>query len=100
MDVKKIKNHTEKTWFIGTDVLVEGRLKENKDLELMEKGLNASLVGQYGSLYHVSEEAEYRTPEYKKHGYSDLFCSIIEEAHRRGYKWIVFDCDIPTEFKE
>ena len=93
MKPSNIADNTEKTWFLGTDILPES------DLELMEEGNEASFVREEGAIYRVSEvviEHDY----YGIAGYSNTFRNIVKEAHKRGYMWLFFDCDITTEVKK
>jgi len=90
MKVQDIKDYTEKTWFLGTDIL------EKRDLELMLEEVETSLCRAEGAMYHVSDEECIRN-DYATNGYSLIFCEIVEEAYRRGYFWLFFDCDIETK---
>ncbi len=87
--VKKIKNNTEKMWFLGTDVL------EEKDWQLMEENKGTSFSRDEGAIYYV----DFFT-EFKEMGYSSRFLDLIIEAKKRKYIWIFFDRDITTTYKK
>ena len=91
----KIKDNTERIWFLGTDLLED---TEN-DLFILDRGLGVSYhhVGHYASIIHVREEIDELVTEFDGYSYSEKMIAIICEAHRRGYKWIAFDRDIETE---
>lgn len=89
MRVSRIKDYTEKTWFLGTDILFV------ECLQLLENKEVCSLVGQYGSMINVDKCLDVEiltdqlTPNIK---------AILKEAKKRGYCYIFFDCDIETTF--
>lgn len=84
-----LKDYTEKTWFLGTDIL------EEQDLELMNQQMGTSFERPEGAIYHVP--AIDAIPDYYKDlGYSPYFQELIKEAHKREYIWIFFDCDIES----
>jgi len=93
IDIKKIKNYTEPTWFLGTDIV------EEQDLKLMEEKMGTTLWMPEGAVYHVPVLKELNCSKYYSEllGYSKTFQAIIEEALKRGYIWVFFDRDIATE---
>lgn len=100
MDITKIRDYTERTWFIGTDVLSREDVpdEDNIDLNLMENGSEATMHSEWCAMYQCSYIPEL-IKEYKNVGYSDRFCEIILEGQRRGYSWIIFDRDLQTKVK-
>lgn len=86
-----LEDYTEKTWFLGTNIL------EDKDLGLMEKAEGTSFVRAEGAIYHVGVlDVPGCENHYKDLGYSQYFQDVVEEAHKRGYIWIFFDRDIES----
>ena len=61
----KIKDYTEKTWFLGTDVV------ENEDLELMEKNKCTTFSCEEGAMYYLGHDS-----------------NILEKMHMTGYSLI------------
>jgi len=98
IDVKNMRDYTEKVWFLGTDTLEEE--KDDSDLRLMDKHLVAHSYSEgVGTFFRVPPDDYYENflVELEAAGYSPRFISIIKEAHRRGYMWIYFHPDIETE---
>ena len=90
---KNIKDYTEKTWFLGTDILDQ---EGSQDLDLMNDGVATIFEREEGAIYVVPQDKD-RKNFYSSQGYSDYFQSIIDEAQQRGYQWVFFDRDIETE---
>jgi hypothetical protein len=84
-----LKDYTEKTWFLGNNLLSES------DLSLMEQGEGTSFVREEGAIYHVPVINDF-PDHYKSLGYSKYFQEIIKEANKRKYVWIFFDRDIES----
>lgn len=89
----KLGDYTEKTWFLGTDILDD---ENTKDLELMSQGVATSFNREEGAIYNTNEEFQ---REYKEKGYSPYFQEVIKEAKNRDYEWVLFDRDIETKAK-
>lgn len=87
--VTELKDYTEKMWFLGTDIL------EEKDLTLMEDRIGTSFERPEGAIYHVGVLQEFPN-HYKNLEYSHRFQEILQEAYRRNYVWVFFDCDIES----
>ena len=90
----KLVDYTEKTWFLGTDILDDER---TKDLELMSQGIATSFYREEGAIYNTQESFQ---ESYKQEGYSPYFQEVIKEAKSRGYDWVFFDRDIETSSKK
>lgn len=90
MQVKKISDYHEKMWFLGTDILPQS------DLDLMDIGLKASFVREFGAIYYTHPDFCFEECGYDD--YSSTFKSVIKEARKRGYVWVFFDCDIQTQY--
>ena len=88
-DVSKLEDYTEKTWFLGTNIVKE------QDLTLMEDKIGTSFSREEGAIYHVGVIEQFPS-HYKELGYSKQFQEIIKEAHNRGYAWIFYDRDIES----
>ena len=102
IDVKNMRDYTERVWFLGTKILSDEDGEETHDLILMDEGREARFnkTGGPAVFYHVplvDDHYQYFIEKVKGWGYSERFVSIIDEAHRRGYVWIYFDRDIETE---
>jgi len=111
--VKKMRDYTEKVWFLGTDALycTDDTSAAEADCRLMDAGVcvradepesnrNPDLDDYPGAFYRPSPNEDYfleQLRELKEAGYSHRFRSIFLEAHRRGYVWIYFHPDIETE---
>lgn len=86
-----IKDNTEKTWFLGTDLFETSPV----DLDLMEQGLGAMMDCDEAAMYatsHIKEDENF----YARLGYSVYFQEIIKEAIKREYAWVIFDRDIES----
>lgn len=95
--VGKLADYTERTWFLGTDVLVE----DCGDLTLMESGRGASFSREEGAIYHVgcqdNDDFQSDLDDREVWGaYSNRFKDVLMEARNRGYTWVFFDCDITS----
>lgn len=94
--VKALFDNQERTWWLGTDCL------EDSDLKLLTGSSAASYqhVEGYASIMHVPQDDSDYAAEYwkglEKVGFSARFVSILQEAKRRGYAWVVFECEIET----
>lgn len=93
--MKKIKDNTEKMWFLGTDIL------EDKDLIMMENSLFASFSRDEGAIYHVENtlKALLSDQVIGNIRYSETFSDLFKEAKKRKYEWIFFDRDIQTDIE-
>lgn len=94
MHPSNIQDYTEKTWFLGTDILDH---KNSRDLDLMEEGKVASFTRDEGAIYSTLPDF---LADMKKEGYSTYFQELMKEARKRGYAWVFFDRDIETGFKK
>ncbi len=91
LNPSNLKDYTERTWFLGTDILDEG-----KDLTLMYNGVSASFTREEGAIYSTSQMAILQC---KKMGYTDYFIEVLEEAKKINYDFVLFDRDIISEVK-
>lgn len=89
LDVKLIADYTEKSWFLGTNLLPE------TDLELMEEEIGTSFTREEGAIFHVGV-LDLFPNYYRDLGYSEVFQEIMEEAKTRSYAWIFYDRDIDS----
>ena len=86
-----LKDYTEKTWFLGTNIL------EENDLNLMEEEIGTSFTREEGAIYYVNViDTPLLENYYKDLGYSDYFQDVIKEAKKRDYVWVFFDRDIES----
>lgn len=90
--ISKLKDYTEKTWFLGTDIL------ESQDLDLMEKQICTSFEREEGAMYYIGHETNL-LEKFHMAGYSETFLSVVNEAFKRKYVWIFFDRDIESCYK-
>ena len=88
-DASKLEDYTERTWFLGTNILLE------IDLTLMEDKVGTSFERDEGAIYHVGVIEQF-PKHYQELGYSKQFQEIVKEAHKRGYAWIFYDRDIES----
>lgn len=99
IDVKNMRDYTERVWFLGTDVV------EESDLELLDRNVLARCWHPEqewypGNFYRLSPDTPYfkeYLKELKTVGYSHQFRAIMLEARKRGYLWVYFHPDIETE---
>mgnify|MGYP007088045765 CR=1 FL=1 len=89
LDVKLIADYTEKTWFLGTNLLTE------TDWDLIEKEIGTSFTREEGAIFHVGV-LDLFPKYYRELGYSEVFQEIMEEAKTRSYAWIFYDRDIDS----
>jgi len=92
--VANIKDYTEKSWFLGTDIL-ENENGNANDLRLMRNGTRVCEAFETGGRYYLHREDFDR--DLLNAGYSDYFIELVKEARRRGYIYLHFDCDIETK---
>lgn len=99
IDPKNIRDNEEKTWFLGTDLLMLEDVDDAEiaDLRLMDAGVYAAMTNEYAALYVVRGDYKEWTNDLLSAGYSPYFVTVMQEAARRGYKWVHFDRDIQTE---
>lgn len=102
IDARDIRDHTERIWFLGTDLFDE----DAPDLRLMDEGVcvHSNAVGHPdffpGVFYRVPPDEDYfweYIEKLRNFGYSSDFMGIIHEARRRNYLWIYFHPDIESE---
>lgn len=93
-----IKDFSQPTWFLGTDILDE---KGSNDLNLMDQGVGTSLNREEGAIYYckIIEEEGYEK-EFLNLGYSPYFNDLMKEACRRNYDYVWFDRDLETKHKQ
>lgn len=84
-----LKDYTEPTWFLGTDIC------EEADLFLLDQGIGTAFAREEGAILHVGVLKE--IPNfYELLGFSPYFQDVLREANARGYVWVFLDRDISS----
>ena len=94
MDPKKIADYTERTWYVGTDILCDD------DIELLDTTELHNIRNVPSIRFYVGFLSEGLDAKLAEEGFSPDFVALVREARERGYKFLELDRAIETTLVE